>query len=79
MLGNTFESFNNNRAAVEVSCISHYNLPFKMSCLLKNIRQFVQDYKIEELPHHKLWHCDIFEFPIRENNLHIAFNDEKKN
>ena len=35
MLGNTFESFNNNRAAVEVSCIRHYNLPFKMSCLLK--------------------------------------------
>ena len=49
-----------------------------MSCLLKNIWQLVQDYKIEELPHHKLWHCDIFEFPIRENNLHIAFNDETK-
>ena len=37
MLGNKFESFNNNTAAVEVSGIRHYNLPFKMSCLLKKI------------------------------------------
>ncbi|EIE87951.1 hypothetical protein RO3G_12662 [Rhizopus delemar RA 99-880] len=36
-------------------------------CLLKNIWQLVQDYKIEELPHHKLWHCDNFELPIVEN------------
>ena len=48
MLGNKFESFNNNRAAVEVAGIRPYNLPFEMSCLLKNIRQLVEDYKIEE-------------------------------
>lgn len=78
ILGNKFERFNNNRASIQVSDIKYYNLQFKLVCLLKNIWQLVQDYKIEELPHHKLWHCDNFELPIVESKLHIAFNDEIK-
>ena len=44
----------------------------------KNIWQLVQDYKIEELSPHKLWHGDNFEFPIAESKLHVTFNNEKK-
>ena len=37
VIGSKFERFNNNRASVQVSDINHYNIQFKLSCLLKNI------------------------------------------
>ena len=78
VLGSKFERFNNNKPATQVSDIKYYNLQFKLICLLKNIWQLTKDYNIEELPHHKLWHCDNFEFPKIESKLNIAFNDEIK-
>jgi hypothetical protein len=48
VLDNKFKRFNDNGAAVQVSDIKYQNLQFKISCLLKNIRQLAQDYKIEE-------------------------------
>ena len=78
VIGSKFERFNNNRASVQVSDIKHYNIQFKLSCLLKNIWQMINDYNIEELPHHKLWYSDGFEFPIKESKIQIAFNDEVK-
>ena len=38
MLDNKFKRLNDNRAAVEVAGIRPYNLPFKMSCLLKKYK-----------------------------------------
>jgi hypothetical protein len=76
VIGSKFERFNNNRSPVQVSDIKYYNLQFKVVCLLKNILNMVQNHNIEELPHHKLWHSDHFEFPIIESKLNIAFNDE---
>lgn len=40
ILDNKFKRFNDNGAAVQVSDIKYQNLQFKISCLLKNIRQF---------------------------------------
>ena len=78
VLGNKFERFNSNRSPVQVSDLKYYNLQFKTICLLKNIWNMVQNHNIEELPYHKLWHSDNFEFPIIESKLNIAFNDEIK-
>ncbi|KAI9242999.1 hypothetical protein BDA99DRAFT_549497 [Phascolomyces articulosus] len=38
------------------------------TCLLKNIWQMVDKYKIPSQPHHKLWYTDNFEFPTIDQN-----------
>ncbi|KAG2212518.1 hypothetical protein INT45_013626 [Circinella minor] len=57
VLASKFNRFNNNTSAMQITDIKYYNLQFKLACLLKNIWQMVDKYKIPSQPHHKL--CEI--------------------
>jgi hypothetical protein len=58
--------------------IKHYNLQFKVACLLKNIQKFVDDFDINVQPRHKLWETENFNFPIEEKMIDIVISNEIK-
>ena len=76
VLASKFNRFNNNTSAMQITDIKYYNLQFKLACLLKNIWQMVDKYKIPSQPHHKLWYTDNFEFPIIDRKIDIVVTDK---
>jgi hypothetical protein len=76
LLASKFNRFNNNRAALQITDMKHYNLQFKVVCLLLNIWKMVKDYNIEVQPYHMLWYNDNFGFPKKEKKLDIIFNNK---
>ena len=56
----------------------HYNLQFKLVCLMKNIQNFVDHFDINIQPHHKLWETNNFNFPIEEKMIDIVISNEIK-
>ncbi|KAI9243163.1 hypothetical protein BDA99DRAFT_424934, partial [Phascolomyces articulosus] len=64
---------NKNLTAIELQ----YNKRFgSFPCLLKNIWQMVDKYKIPSQPHHKLWYTDNFEFPTIDRKIDIVVTDK---
>lgn len=78
-LTSIFKRFTNNRSSLQLSDIKVYNLQFRIACLLKNIRFFMEKFNIEPDESHKLWYNDDFEFPSKTNKIQIIFNNEQKN
>jgi hypothetical protein len=76
LLASKFNRFNNNRAALQITDMKHYNLQFKVACLLLNMWKMIKDYNIEAQQHHMLWYNDNFEFPKKETKLDIIFNNK---
>jgi hypothetical protein len=76
VLASKFNRFNNNRGALQITKLKHYNIQFKTVCLLKNIWQMVETYNIEAQPHHMLWYNDNYEFPKKETQLDIVFRNK---
>jgi len=62
-IGNTFKKFNNNKNTPRIDKVKHFNLQFKMVCLLKNIRIFTEKFGIEPSEYHKQWADIDFQFP----------------
>lgn len=77
VLASKFDRFNNNRAAIQTSDIKYYNIQFIVACLIKNMVKMVQDYNIEEQPHHMLWYNDNFEFPTKLTKLNYIFKNDQ--
>jgi hypothetical protein len=78
VIANKFNRFNNNNKSTKMHDIKHYNLQFKVACLLKNIQKFVDDFDINVQPHHKLWETENFNFPIEEKMIDIVISNEIK-
>lgn len=78
-IGNKFHRFNNNKSIVKMNNIKHYNLQFKVACLLKNIQKFTELFNVPVLPHHKLWHIDNFNFPTEKKLIDIVVSNDKQN
>lgn len=79
MIGGKFRRFNNSKTITKITKSDHYNLQFKVACLLKNIQKFVDLFNIPTYPHHKLWASDNFEFPIERKLIDIVVSNEKEN
>ncbi|KAI7849368.1 hypothetical protein BDC45DRAFT_448774, partial [Circinella umbellata] len=78
VIGSKFKKFNNNHKATKMYDIKHYNLQFKLVCLMKNIQKFVDDFDINIQPHYKLWETNNFKFPIEEKMIDIVISNEIK-
>lgn len=76
-LGSLFERFDNNHSKPRISDGNHYNLQFKLACLLKNIKKFVILNNINVEPHHILWKNKGFEFPIKEKEIEYVTSNEQ--
>ena len=78
-IGNKFYRFNNNKSIVKIDNVKYYNLQFRVACLLKNIKKFVELFNIPILPHHKLWHSNNFDFPVEKKLIDIVVSNNKQN
>lgn len=78
-LGDKFDRFNNNKAALQVSDINVYNTQLKTALLLMNMWRFVNKANIKVEPHHMLWYNDDFEFPTKISRMNYVFLDKAKN
>lgn len=61
-IGETFKRFNNEKP-IRTSDINIFNIQFKISCLLLNIKNFVKLGNIELQDFHKYWLDNSFDFP----------------
>lgn len=78
ILTSTFKRFTNNRSALQISDIKIFNLQFRVACILKNIKLFMEKFNIKEESHHMLWYADGFEFPSKKNKINVVFQDYQK-
>lgn len=75
-IGSMFQRFNNCKCIPYIRDSKHYNLQFKVACLLKNIKLFIEKFNIEYHPYHELWTNNDFDFPIKEEKLKQILNNE---
>ncbi|KAI7856121.1 hypothetical protein BDC45DRAFT_422432, partial [Circinella umbellata] len=78
-IGGKFKRFNNSKTITKITKADHYNLQFKVACLLKNIHHFKELLNIPIYPHHKLWVNNNFEFPIDRKLLDMVVGNEIEN
>jgi Chromo (CHRromatin Organisation MOdifier) domain len=77
-IGRTFQRFNNCKAVPYMTNIKYYNIQFKVACLLRNIKLFVEKYNIQHDIYYELWRNENFDFPTSKKKVVYMLNNEQE-